>query len=254
MDVEAAQDLLGPLPRGFGAAEYRFGGFGGAGILFTQLVDHLLRVFERELDAPGGDHVANQHDDHFRGQLLLLHPLVGQHGLAAVQLPPGAEQVAERPGKFLVGSVLRRGLLHQQRLLDTGKPIHRRLILHPADQTATLPVSERLFHVGPMHFQRLGQIVQHALFFQHTAVSIHQAIQIDLYIAVRGGGHKFAQKGVGDRRSVPEQGGGIALEGGHVEKPLLVQVAAVQTALLESGGQVGLGAHQRGVQGGTLLG
>ena len=217
--AQAAEHPARALHGRLGPLEHRLGLLDGGDMLLRQLRRQLLGGLEAEIDAPRGDHVLNEHEHHLSGQLELLHPFVGQHGFAAVELAPVTEGGVYRLGEGLVGLVaggfppLEHGLLHAE------KPVDRRRVLHPLHQAAALPVAHGAFHLVAGQRQRPGNIVQQIALLLHAAVRAHQPIEIDLDMAVGRGGHVFAKKGVGHRRGVPEQAAALGFKGWHADIP-----------------------------------
>ena len=221
--AQAAEHPARALDGRLGPLEHRLGLLNGGNMLLRQLRRQLLGGLEAEIDPARGDHVLNEHEHHLGGQFQLLHPFVGQHGFAAMELAPLAEGGVHRLGEGLVGLVARGLPALEHGLLHVQKPIDGRAVLHPLHQAAALPIAHGALHLVAGQRQRPGHVVQKVALLLRPAVRAHQAVEVYLDMAVGRGGHVFAEKGVGHRRGVPQQAAALGFKGWHAAFRLLSQ-------------------------------
>ena len=126
-----------------------------------------------------------------------------------------AKNGVQRLGELHVGVVLGGRLAADQGLLYAQVAVFRRVVLHAAYQAAALPIAQRLGHVAFLHGQGLGHVRQGHRILHAGGLGIHEAIQVDLYIALRRAGHIFADEGVGKGRYLPQHSAFIALKQGQ---------------------------------------
>ena len=145
----------------------------------------------------------DEHQHHLGAEAQLLHPLVGQHRFAAVELTLIAKEGIQRLGKGLV-LLIRLGLVvHAAGLQHAQVAVLGRVIPDALHQAAAFPVPERLLHSLGAHAKGNGQILHHAHGIAKALPGRHKAVEIDLYMIFRRRGHVLAEKSVGYSRGSP---------------------------------------------------
>ena len=150
----------------------------GPDMLIPELQCQLVCRREREILALDGNHVPDQHQNHFLGQAKLLHPFIIAHNRLTMQVLVIPENGIHCLGKAGILLVRCRRFTQKHGLIGMKETIRRFLIPDPLHQADSLPVPECILNLLLAQVQIMLHLA-HAHILRLICTD-HEPIQIHL--------------------------------------------------------------------------